>query len=80
MKQKRLLQFSYLLRLWSVPTDSEPLWRASLENIVTGQRHGFSDLEALLGYLFHLIEKSDTIGHSTTENSGTHEIEGRDGH
>ena len=42
---------SYLLRLWKVKGEGGTRWRASLENPVTGERHGFPDLEALFTYL-----------------------------
>ena len=42
---------SYLLRLWTVVHDGEPVWQASLQNTVTGRRQGFADLESLFDYL-----------------------------
>ncbi len=41
---------SYLLRLWLVEGDG-PVWRASLENPRTAERHGFTTLEDLCAYL-----------------------------
>jgi hypothetical protein len=41
---------SYLLRLWRVD-EGEEGWQASLENTHTGERRGFSGLEAMLDYL-----------------------------
>lgn len=43
--------FSFLLRLWLAGTGDQPQWRASLEDIRTGERVGFADLEALYVYL-----------------------------
>ena len=48
--------FSFLLRLWQVD-DGGPHWRLTLENVESGERHGFTSLEALLEYLKSL-EKS----------------------
>jgi hypothetical protein len=42
--------FSYLLRLWLVEGDG-PVWRASLENPSTTERHGFTTLEQLIAFL-----------------------------
>jgi hypothetical protein len=42
---------AYLLRLWRVNTDEGPVWRASLENPHTGERHGFANLELLFAFL-----------------------------
>ena len=41
---------SYLLRLWLVDTDGL-VWRASLENPTTAERHGFATLEKLIAFL-----------------------------
>ena len=46
---------SYLLRLWCEQQDGNPVWRASLENVQSGQQHGFAGLEELLAYLMAQI-------------------------
>lgn len=42
---------AYLLRLWQVEHDGQPVWRASLEDPHTGQRYGFASLELLFMFL-----------------------------
>ena len=42
---------SYLLRMWLVPGGGEGHWRASLENVQTGELQGFKDLPSLLAHL-----------------------------
>lgn len=42
---------SYLLRLWCAGGDGEPIWRAALEDALSGERRGFADLEALCAFL-----------------------------
>jgi hypothetical protein len=42
---------SYLLRLWPAGTGGGIAWRASLEDVSTGERQAFADLDALLDYL-----------------------------
>lgn len=42
---------SYLLRLWPAQRDGQVVWRASLEDPVTGVRRGFADLEQLFAFL-----------------------------
>ena len=42
---------SYVLRLWRSSTEEGALWRASLEDVQTGERVGFASLEALMEYL-----------------------------
>ena len=41
---------AYLLRLWRV-NEGEDGWQVSLESIHTGERRGFSGLEAMFNYL-----------------------------
>ena len=43
---------AYLLHLWH----SAGQWRASLENLETGKRLGFANLEQLFAYLMDLTE------------------------
>ncbi len=47
---------SYLLRFWQVSEGGRPALRISLENTQTRERHGFTDLEALLAFLRARIE------------------------
>jgi hypothetical protein len=42
---------SYLLRLWLVNEDGNPVWRASLKSARTGRELGFQRLEDLFEYL-----------------------------
>jgi hypothetical protein len=65
MKDGKPNYFSYLLRLWredddglpqqvNGPTDqleSKPVWLASLESSLTGQRQGFASLDELFAFL-----------------------------
>ena len=42
---------AYMLRLWQVSSDGEPIWRASLESSHSGERRGFANLELLFAFL-----------------------------
>ena len=42
---------SYLLRLWRVQGEAGAGWRASLEEVHSGELLGFADLAALRSYL-----------------------------
>jgi len=42
---------SYLLRLWRVGPASAAVWRASLEDTLTGTQRSFNDLPSLLVFL-----------------------------
>jgi len=51
--------FSYLLRLWQVPTDGGYAWRILLENVQTGEKRGFTSLNELLDYLGQVTAEND---------------------
>ena len=42
---------AYLVRLWQVQDRGVFVWRASLEDAHTGERHGFSDVKLLFAFL-----------------------------
>ena len=44
---------SYLLRLWEERSEQPAMvmWRCRLEDPLTGQRHGFASLDALVDWL-----------------------------
>lgn len=42
---------SYLLRLWRSKSDATISWYASLEDPVSGERKGFSNLKSMINFL-----------------------------
>ena len=58
MDEIKSIYCSYLLRIWIEPTDGEE-WRFSLEDTRTGKRHGFANLDKLVGYLTHIQENPE---------------------
>jgi hypothetical protein len=46
-----LVYRSYLLRLWQVREQAGLAWRATLEEVRTGQQRGFASLDELIAYL-----------------------------
>ena len=52
-------QISFLLRLWRADLK---IWRASLDDPMTGERKGFSDIEALIVFLRSLTVEFESIG------------------
>jgi hypothetical protein len=54
MDSSRINYYSYLLLLWQVREGSGSHFRASLEDVQTGELVGFKDMDALQGYLDHL--------------------------
>jgi hypothetical protein len=66
--------YSYLLRLWQVKKDEEQEWRASLENVETGEKHGFASLEELFAFLkqvsIYINGTSDEGGHNQVQGGG----------
>ena len=51
---------SYLLRLWRTGTGASVVWRASVEDIRTGQWHSFASLSAAYRFLDHQTEQFST--------------------
>lgn len=47
---------SYLLRLWRVSQNGFDVWRASLEDVRTGERYGFASLDGLFTFLREQIQ------------------------
>lgn len=48
------LYLSYLLRIWIAGDGQHPQWRASLQNPLTGEQKGFSNLEELTAHLYKI--------------------------
>ena len=49
---------SQLLRMWAEPAGRRAsVWRFSLEDVGTGQRAGFADLEALITHLLAMMDE-----------------------
>ncbi len=64
--------FSFLLRLWQVPTDQENALRILLENVLTGEKRGFTSLEELLDYLNQVTAET----HETSAEGSHIEVQG----
>lgn len=58
---------SFLLRLWMSNEKGGREWRASLENVETGEKHGFNNLVELWVFL----RQSTGIINKTSENGST---------
>ncbi len=49
---------AYLLRLWQINEAGELVWRASLEDTHTSERHGFASVDALIAFLWEQVGKN----------------------
>ena len=57
-RTKLPLYRAQILRMWiDAPAHHPPAWRFSLEEIGTGVRSGFADLDALIDHLLNLMEQ-----------------------
>ena len=56
MDPRRRGHLAYLLRLWQVDNGTEPVWRASLQDVRTGERRGFAGLDEAITYLRQQLE------------------------
>ena len=54
---------AYLVRLWQVQDRGVFVWRASLEDAHTGERHGFSDVKSLAAFLAEQTAGPDSCTH-----------------
>ncbi len=53
---------SFLLPLWRVKENHRQIWRASLEDVESGEKCGFTSLEDILVYLRQITtEKSEEL-------------------
>ena len=62
MSSERATYQSYLLRLWRADGDGAPLWRAALEDTLSGERYGFATVEALAAFLLRLVGEEGVEG------------------
>ena len=51
---------SYLLRIWKARADHE-IWRASLEQVGSGEQRSFASLPALFEYLQQVTQTPDDL-------------------
>lgn len=49
---------AYLLRLWRVDNGTEAIWRASLQDVRSGERLGFASLNEAVAFL----RQQQTVG------------------
>lgn len=49
---------AYLLRLWRADNGTEAIWRASLQDVRTGERLGFAGLDEVVAYLRQQLTSS----------------------
>ena len=69
MENEQRPYFAYMVRLWCVSVNGEVVWRASLEDPHTGERHGFANLDRLSEFLW---EQTQDINRS--EEAGGHAL------
>ena len=51
MLNRRSIRLSFLLRLWQDNGEDKPVWRASLQSSLGGEREGFASLDELFTFL-----------------------------
>ena len=56
MDPRRRGHLAFLLRLWRVDNGQEMIWRASLQDVRTGERLGFAGLDEAVAYLQQQLE------------------------
>ena len=66
MDKQQTTSFSYLVRLWATGANGQPVWRASLEDVQSGERRGFANLEQLFVFL---MEQTEQAGEASAAQS-----------
>ena len=65
MAERQTRYASYLLRLWQDNNDQKPVWRASLQSSLNGERQVFATLD----YLFAFLSRGlDLAGETDDDN------------
>ncbi|KAA3643818.1 MAG: hypothetical protein DWQ07_17020 [Chloroflexi bacterium] len=54
---------SHMLRLWQVEDAGKIVWRASLQDILTGKQKGFVSLQDLFAHLTELTSQAPEVVH-----------------
>jgi hypothetical protein len=73
--EKRSSYQAYLVRSWQ---EAQTEWRYRLQNVQTGEKIGFTNLEEMLASLRGLLESSDgyTVGLDETNQQSVHKGDG----
>ena len=58
MDKQQTTALSYLVRLWPTGAAHQQVWRASLEDVQSGERRGFANLEQLFVFLMEQTEQA----------------------
>ncbi|MBN1640921.1 MAG: hypothetical protein JXA09_06775 [Anaerolineae bacterium] len=58
---------AYVLRLWRVSDGERAIWRASLQDVRSGERVGFAGLDEAMAYLQQQIGAPSEVEHSGRE-------------
>ena len=72
MTAQRSGYLSYLLRVWRTGGAGDAVWRASLENPLTGARQGFASLKDLLAFLQVQTEREGQVEVNRVEQEPEH--------
>jgi hypothetical protein len=72
MSGKQTRYVSYLLRLWQDHNDQKPVWRASLQSSLNGERQVFASLDHLFAFLSRGLDlRSNTDGGNQVSETGS---------
>ncbi len=56
---------AYLLRLWQITSTEGPVWRATLQDVHTGERQGFASMAQVIAFLE--AQTGGAVGAADTE-------------
>jgi len=53
--------YSFLLRMWQVPTDEDHTFRIMLESVPTGEKCSFNNFEEMVVYLRRVLDSDQAL-------------------
>ena len=63
IEKSRVHVLAYMLRMWQISDGEQPVWRASLQDVYTGERLGFADLDEATAYLRRRLDPRSEVEH-----------------
>ena len=54
-------QLVYAVRLWFSGPEDQPVWRATVQNPITGERHIFADLQEFFAFIQESTQASAAL-------------------
>jgi hypothetical protein len=67
MSTAALPQLIYVVRLWSSDSPTETVWRSTVQNPITGERHVFASLDEFFAFIEETTRAATTAESMATD-------------